>query len=801
MIVLNDTLLLQKKLVWINGDPVAFQLWKNSNYKNKLQIYYRIHYRSNYMKSMYDTYGPINTTKISDRMQYTIYPEISNYTKCAAMLLNNLVNPEWITIDCDEPVTSDIMCHFPRKIKQQFNMTVEKMVSNSACVHKNETCFIFHWRNIDNSDNKKISMMSLNHINIFQYLFDAISVSFPPIMLKDRRYTMIYKRYSNVYIYKKIKLVSTLTKALSVYTQTSFEFINGGNVFNCGSHLISITDLCNGKVDCQSDEELDEMHCDCEKTQVYSSKCKHLTSVKGQKHCSDFYIKVKNNECWPVATISCVTGTNKIGKIDFCYWLKSKSRPLKVSWNPVNNIISANLKDGSFRSCVNQGMLPCTSKQINSYKISEICTYILDEQKYLLYCKGGEHLQYCKDFECNMKFKCPSYYCIPWAYVCDGKFDCPSGLEEQNCKVERYCKNMFKCKNSQICIHLNDICDGKVDCPYDEDELVCIFHDAICPSNCECLMFTIRCFNLRTVDLFLKLENSYDVIIISNSTKDIINSFLQYSRFLSILKLSRNNLDELCELLPPLNKSILIDAGFNEIFRLKSKCFVQAVYLKIIILNNNQISTINDGAFNGLNELFLLDLSCNLLTMFSTFTYNTISNLHLLKLNENNIKFFSYKLFHKMNIHFIESNVHFLTCIPNLKAKLLPQIPWFLSCGNFLLNNRIPIYSFCIFTAIFIFNVISITQNLYFERAKCVFTVNALSFNVIDTSHGLYILYLFSVELYYGDTFGIYQIQWRSSHVCFVGFSIALNLNLLSPTLSCFLSLERLMVVCFPLNT
>ena len=134
---------------------------------------------------------------------------------------------------------------------------------------------------------------------------------------------------------------------------------------------------------------------------------------------------------------------------------------------------------------------------------------------------------------------------------------------------------MFKCKNSQICIHLNDICDGKVDCPYDEDELVCILHDTICPSNCECLMFTIRCFSLRTVDLFLNIENSYFIIIISNSTKDIINIFLQYSRFMSILKLSRNNLDELYEILSPLPKSLLIDAGFNEIYRLKSKCFVQ----------------------------------------------------------------------------------------------------------------------------------------------------------------------------------------------------------------------------------
>ena len=781
---------------------MAFQLWKNLNYNNPLPIYYRIQCRSYDMKSLYDTYGPINTTNISNRMQYTMYPEISNYTKCAAMLLNNLVNPEWITINCDEPIRSDIMCHFPRKIKPQFNMTAEKKyMYNTACVHINRTCFIFHWGEINNNDKKKISMIPINHISIFKDLFDAISVSFPPIMLNGMRYTMTYKRYSNLYIYKKIKLTNTLTKALLVYTKTHFSFIKGSNVFNCGSHVISITDLCNGKMDCQNDEKLDEMQCDCEETQVYSSNCKHLTSVKGQKHCSDFYIKVKNNECWPISTISCMTGTKEKGKIDFCYWLKNKSSRSKVSWDPKTNIFSANFKDKSFANCMSQGLLSCMDEQNNCYNISEICTYILDERKDLLYCEGGEHLQYCKEFECNMKFKCPSIYCIPWAYVCDGKFDCPNGLEEQICKVGIHCKNMFKYKNSQICIHLNDICDAKFDCPYNEDELACILHGTLCPTNCECLMFTIRCFNLATVDLFLKIENSFDAIIISNSTKGIINSFLQYSRFLSILKLPKNSLDELCQILPPLNKSLLIDVGFNEISRLKSQCFVQAVYLKIIKLNNNQISTFDKGAFIGLNKLFVLDLSCNLLTVFSTFTYITISNLHLLKLNQNNIKFVIYKLFHQLNIDFIESNVHSLTCIQNLKRKLLSKIPWFLSCGNFLLNNRILIYSVCIFITIFIFNVISIIQNGYFQRAKSVFTVNALSLNVIDTLHCLYILYLFSVNLHYGENFGFHQIQWRSSHVCFVGFAIALNLTLLPPILSCFVALGRLMIVCFPVDT
>ena len=428
---------------------------------------------------------------------------------------------------------------------------------------------------------------------------------------------------------------------------------------------------------------------------------------------------------------------------------------------------------------------------------------MLDDRKYLIPCKGGEHLQYCKNFECNMKYKCPNYYCIPWAYVCDGKFDCPSGLEEQNCKVGRNCENMFKCKDSQICIHLNDICDGKFDCPSDEDELLCTLHGTWCPPNCECLIFTIRCFSLSTVDFFSKVENPFDVIIIHNSTRSIVNTLLKYLQNLSILKLSRNNLDELCAILPQISNSLLIDAGFNNIYRLKSKCFMKAFYLKIIKLNNNQISSIDNGAFKGLNELIVLDLSCNLLIMFSTLMFSNVAFLCLLKLKGNDIKFISHKSIHEMNIQFIESNVHLLTCIPNLEAKLLSKRPWFLSCNNFLLNKRFRICSFCIFTIIFICNTISIIQNclLIQNCRETAFLVSALYFNVTDTLHGLYILYLFSVDLYYGEYFAFHQIQWISSHMCFIGFSTALNLAFLSPILSCFLAMERLMVVLFPVNT
>ena len=50
-------------------------------------------------------------------------------------------------------------------------------------------------------------------------------------------------------------------------------------------------------------------------------------------------------------------------------------------------------------------------------------------------CRNGGHLENCEKFECNVMFKCPNYYCVPWTYVCDGKWDCPYAEDEFNIEV------------------------------------------------------------------------------------------------------------------------------------------------------------------------------------------------------------------------------------------------------------------------------------------------------------------------------------------------------------------------------
>ena len=139
-------------------------------------------------------------------------------------------------------------------------------------------------------------------------------------------------------------------------------------------------------------------------------------------------------------------------------------------------------------------------------------------------------------FECNAHFKCPGYYCIPWGYTCDGKWDCPDGYDESSslvCGIDRLCMNMFKCKDSQMYLHLKDVCDGYRDCPLEDDEVLCELHGPYCLRECICFHFAITCINLTYsveklpylpyVDYYITLGNQSILTVLQNNFPIIIN--------------------------------------------------------------------------------------------------------------------------------------------------------------------------------------------------------------------------------------------------------------------------------------
>ena len=68
-------------------------------------------------------------------------------------------------------------------------------------------------------------------------------------------------------------------------------------------------------------------------------------------------------------------------------------------------------------SCINSYQLPCKEGHSRCYNITDIFKYQLNEFNHLTPCRTGDHLQSCREFECNSMFKCTQSYCLLW-FLC-----------------------------------------------------------------------------------------------------------------------------------------------------------------------------------------------------------------------------------------------------------------------------------------------------------------------------------------------------------------------------------------------
>jgi len=91
-----------------------------------------------------------------------------------------------------------------------------------------------------------------------------------------------------------------------------------------------------------------------------------------------------------------------------------------------------------------------------------------------------------------------------------------------------------------------------------------------------------------------------------------------------------------------------LDLSHNDLSSISSEAFENSKQLKVLILNNNKISQVHDGALNGLNELKTLDLSENNIVALPARLFLSTPELQQLKLDNNRLSVISSRLFHPL---------------------------------------------------------------------------------------------------------------------------------------------------------
>ena len=433
-------------------------------------------------------------------------------------------------------------------------------------------------------DDEQLVLLSLHNTNLS--LINMFKHKKPWLKVRYDEKTIPYDRASGYFVFKRKMHQFQLDLGNCFLTgdrelMSSLYFCD--QLVNCTGVNISVT---KGKMNCK-----DMNICLSEPKTKYDGLCPPLLYLEITGKCSSYTSQVYkmytngSNQTFPGSRHH---AENVIQTMEINYQCQGKSVSQEKSFISVillndgvpdcpeeddESVLRSNVFISKNQEpCRLNGMMSCYPSINKCFTIQDICLYKLDKLDHLYPCRTGSHIKYCEDFQCNQNYKCPGYYCVPWRYVCDGKWDCPHGHDEYSdslkCGQSQKCINMFKCKDSQICIHVHDVCNNFDDCPHMDDEVLCELRDTICPPWCQCLNFAISCQLIEASTDFhlLSLFSSLPFVayhIVSTGINSI--SFLKKNTNIAILNVSKNSLTTVCGIVHEFCNLRSIDISANNI--------------------------------------------------------------------------------------------------------------------------------------------------------------------------------------------------------------------------------------------
>ena len=218
---------------------------------------------------------------------------------------------------------------------------------------------------------------------MFQFVFNAVRVEFPPFISQHESYILQYSRFGSFYHYETKKLQNkSEAEGFGIYYENPLIFETDASMFKCLNQMyISIQFACDGLNNCLGVE--DEKNCKCNQTNDCSTSCKIISSIQGRKTCSLFYMKTADGHCHlynsingkyhQSSTIKCNTlQTNFHSSPEYSTHKGfSCNNAVNISSLLVNDLVSdcgpeaddepllKSIATGNSSHCINKNQIPC----------------------------------------------------------------------------------------------------------------------------------------------------------------------------------------------------------------------------------------------------------------------------------------------------------------------------------------------------------------------------------------------------------------------------------------------------------
>ncbi len=702
----------------------------------------------------------------TNKTKQVFHPLCSETKHCTFMLLYNLVAPEWVKISCTESLSKYFICMTNKNIitkPNQWNTAPTDYCLFLSIKHQNY-CFYFLWhgaleKNIFRWPNLK--PYPLVNMSQLSFLFHSVKPSTICSQFLTHRLVFKFDKFRGSYMKKQ---VIGECQGYKIYFDMLVQKTPGRNVFQCNNGiLLSAMNVWNGIFDCtdKSDEIICNLNLSC---QLLKKMVK--ISILKQKY--------------PLAKDNPENGATKVS--DICMYCGAQCQKLSAAMG----------------HCKDPQYFPCGHGDPECYQISDLCVYKMNKFGIMVPCWNGEQLKSCKEFECNAMFKCPKYYCIPWEYVCDNKWDCPQGTEEASICSSINCTSMFKCigKNN-ICLHLKSLCDNVQNCPHGDDELLCDLDKQTCHTHCQCVMYAIICVGSNfTANNKLELPNFHSLFLMKISLSETSNINIYEARYCSLVDIQ---MKVSCDLISGKNL-ILMKVFLCYQPLIQKHCYKNSPRLTDIQLSSNKISQLESEAFANLRDLKVLNLSNNHLENFPEDLFCSCIVLHSLSLHENKVKTIKANTFLRLFVVILETRDFHLCCLTSAATFCNAPKPSYVSCSDLLPNDIFRVFYVLISASIILLTVTSIM--LYkFQLSKNATTIIPIFINLNESLCGYYLSIIWIADLIYKNKFILQEAKWRSSAPCHVASGIFLMFNILDPMLLFHLSFSRFMIVIDPINS